>query len=54
MIQAAKAFAEPFYKPKADGTPGPLVKKVKVYEKSTLNVAVQQNTALPITTVWYV
>lgn len=41
----AKAFAEPFYKPKADGTPGPLVKKVKVYEKSTLNVAVQQNTA---------
>ena len=42
----AKAFAEPFYKPKADGTPGPLVKKVKVYEKSTLNVAVQQNTAV--------
>lgn len=42
----AKAFAEPFYKPKANGTPGPLVKKVKVYEKSTLNVAVQQNTAV--------
>lgn len=42
----AKAFAEPFYKSKADGTPGPLVKKVKVYEKSTLNVAVQQNTAV--------
>ena len=42
----AKAFAEPFYKPKADGTPGHLVKKVKVYEKSTLNVAVQQNTAV--------
>ncbi len=38
------AFAEPFYKPKADGTPGPLVKKVKVMEKSTLNVPVQQKT----------
>lgn len=42
----AKAFAEPFYKPKSDGTPGPLVKKVKVYEKSTLNVPVQQKTAV--------
>lgn len=40
-----KAFAEPFYKPKADGSRGPLVKKVKVCEKSTLNVPVQQNTA---------
>lgn len=38
------AFAEPFYKPKADGTQGPLVKKVKVMEKSTLNVPVQQKT----------
>jgi CRISPR-associated endonuclease Csn1 len=37
---AAKAFAEPFYKPKSDGTPGPLVKKVKLTEKSTLNVPV--------------
>lgn len=35
-----KAFAEPFYKPKSDGTPGPLVKKVKTYEKSTLSVEV--------------
>ena len=41
-----EAFAEPFYKPKADGTPGPLVKKVKVFEKSTLNVPVQQATAV--------
>lgn len=38
---AAKAFAEPFYKPKSDGTPGPLVKKVKLVEKSTLNVPVR-------------
>ena len=36
----AKAFAEPFYKPKHDGTPGPLVRKVKLCEPSTLNVAV--------------
>lgn len=40
------AFANGFCKPKSDGTPGPLVKKVKVYEKSTLNVPVQQNTAI--------
>lgn len=32
---AKKAFAEPFYKPKADGTPGPLVRKVKIVEKAT-------------------
>ena len=36
----AKAFAEPFYKPKHDGTPGPVVHKVKVCEKTTLNVEV--------------
>ena len=36
----AKAFAEPFYKPRHDGTPGPLVKKVKLCEPSTLNVPV--------------
>ena len=34
-----KAFAQPFYKPKKDGTPGPVVKKVKTWKKSTLNVA---------------
>ena len=34
----AKAFAEPFRKPKSDGTPGPLVRKVKLCEKSTLAV----------------
>lgn len=35
-----KAFAEPFHKPKADGTPGPIVKKVKIMTKSNLNVPV--------------
>jgi len=35
-----KAFAEPFHKPKHDGTPGPVVNKVKLCEKSTLNVPV--------------
>jgi len=34
-----KAFAEDFHKPKSDGTPGPIVKKVKVYEPTTLNVS---------------
>ena len=33
-----KAFAEEFRKPKSDGTPGPVVKKVKLLERSTLNV----------------
>lgn len=37
-----KAFAEPFYKPKADGTQGPLVRKVKTMEKATLTVPVLQ------------
>ena len=35
-----KAFAEPFRKPKSDGTPGPIVKKVKLCEKATLSVPV--------------
>ena len=30
---AKKAFAEPFHKPKADGSDGPLVRKVKLYSK---------------------
>ena len=37
---AKKAFAEPFHKPKHDGTPGPLVKKVQICETSTLNVPI--------------
>ena len=35
-----KAFTEPFHKPKSDGTPGPVVNKVKVCEPTTLNVSV--------------
>ncbi|MCI9135996.1 MAG: type II CRISPR RNA-guided endonuclease Cas9 [Lachnospiraceae bacterium] len=35
-----KAFAEPFYKPKSDGTKGNLVRKVKTYGKLTLGVPV--------------
>lgn len=38
-----KAFAEPFYKPKSDGTPGPLVKTVKLEDKSTLGVEFKDN-----------
>ncbi|MEG0998863.1 MAG: type II CRISPR RNA-guided endonuclease Cas9 [Clostridiales bacterium] len=34
------AFNEPFFKPKSDGSQGPLVKKVKIAEKSTLSVPV--------------
>lgn len=43
---AKKAFEEPFYKPKSDGTQGPLVKKVKVFEKATLTVPVLEKTAV--------
>ena len=43
---AKKAFAEPFYKPKSDGTRGPLVRKIKIMEKATLTVPVQNNTAV--------
>lgn len=38
---AKSAFAEPFYKPKHDGTPGPLVRGVKLWQESTLNVPVE-------------
>ncbi len=40
-----KAFSEPFYKPKSDGTPGPRVEKVKIMEKSTTNLAVRDGVA---------
>lgn len=40
---AEKAFAEEFHKPKADGTPGPVVKKVKIYEKATKGVRLKNN-----------
>lgn len=41
----AKAFTEPFYKPKHDGTPGPRVDKVKMAEKSTVNLSVRDGVA---------
>ena len=41
-----KAFNEPFYKPKADGSQGPLVKKVKIQAKSTLAVPVEEKTGV--------
>ena len=34
---AKKAFAEPFHKPKSDGTPGPIVNKVKLREPKRSN-----------------
>lgn len=37
---AAKAFSEPFYKPKKDGSNGPRVDKVKIMEKSGMSVPV--------------
>lgn len=40
-----KAFAQPFYKPKRDGTPGPRVDKVKIFEKTTLNLPVREGVA---------
>jgi CRISPR-associated endonuclease Csn1 len=38
--KAEKAFKEPFHKPKTDGSMGPVVRKVKVTDKSNLNVSV--------------
>lgn len=42
---AKEAFAEPFYKPKRDGTRGPLVKKVKIYETYNNTVEVKRGDA---------
>lgn len=44
--KGSNAFKEPFYKPKSNGTQGPLVKKVKIIKKATSTVRVQQNTAV--------
>ena len=41
-----KAFAEPFYKPRSDGSKGPVVKKVKICETTSLFVDVQGKTAV--------
>lgn len=35
-----KAFAEPFHKPKADGSIGPVVNKVKIVDKMTMGVKI--------------
>ena len=43
---AKKAFEEPFFKPKKDGSQGPLVKKVKIIEKSTLSVPLDNGNAI--------
>lgn len=43
---AEQAFKEDFYKPKADGTKGPLVKKVKIEEKVTLGVEFNEGKAI--------
>ena len=43
--EGAKAFAEPFYKPKKDGTPGPRVDKVKIERKSSLSVPTARGVA---------
>lgn len=41
-----KAFTEPFHKPKSNGEDGPLVTKVKVYEKVTSVVSIHDGAAV--------
>jgi len=43
--EGKKAFAEPFYKPRKDGTPGPRVDKVKIAEKASLSVSTGRGVA---------
>lgn len=43
--KAEDAFKEPFYKPKSDGTRGPLVKKVKIESNITLGVKLNKDKA---------
>lgn len=43
---AKKAFEQPFYKPKADGTQGNLVRKVKTYDKLTIGVPVNASNGI--------
>lgn len=43
---AKKAFEDPFYKPKSDGSRGPLVKKVKTIEKCTSSVSLDNGHAI--------
>lgn len=42
----AKAFTQPFHKPKSNGTPGPIVNKVKLCEPTTLHVPVLKGTGV--------
>ena len=41
-----KAFAEPFYKPRSDGSDGPIVKKVKICDTASLTVDINDVTAV--------
>lgn len=43
---AKKAFVEPFYKPKADGSRGPIVRKVKIENKMTSGVYVMDGNGI--------
>lgn len=56
--KAEKAFTEPFHKPKRDGTPGPIVRTVKTYKKTSLNVCtnggIADNGAMVRIDVYYV
>lgn len=45
---AKAAFADEFHKPKADGTPGPVVKKVKIKERSSSNVKARNKNGLGV------
>lgn len=45
---AKAAFADEFHKPKADGTPGPIVKKVKIKERSSSNVKARNKNGLGV------
>ncbi len=44
--KAFKNLTEPFRKPKSDGTPGPIVTKVKTIEKQTCGVPLADNTTI--------
>ncbi len=44
--KAFKNLTEPFRKPKSDGTPGPIVTKVKTIEKQTCGVLLADNTTI--------
>ena len=43
---AKKAFAQDFHKPKADGTEGPVVRKVKILKKQTMGVFVDSGNGI--------